>query len=161
MINKKTLKPLTFGLGLCLLPLSEAKAVYDDWPFPKAFFKEFNAPFFKETGLYSNIISDISETDKNLKISFDVPGLSKEDINVHLKDHNVLVVDGKKEVNKKKDKKGQHQSEYSSRSFYQAVKLPDTADTNKIDAEVKNGVLTVIIPKKPDSPSKDKKITVR
>jgi HSP20 family molecular chaperone IbpA len=158
MITKKTLKSFTLGLGFCLLPFHEAKAFHDDWLFGKSFFQGFDFPISQTT---SNFVSHISETDKALTISFDVPGLSKEDINIHLKDQNVLVIDGKKETKKKKDEKTLYESEFSSRSFYQAFRLPGNVDTSKIDAEVKNGVLRIVVPKKPESKMKGKKIAIR
>ncbi len=46
-------------------------------------------------------------------------------------------------------------------SFERSFRVPESVDTDKIEATFKNGVLTLVLPKKPESQSKDKKISVK
>ncbi|KAL6005737.1 Small heat shock protein, chloroplastic [Asimina triloba] len=88
---------------------------------------------------------DMWEDDKELKMRFDMPGLSKEDVKVSVED-DFLVIQGEH----KAEKKGEDE-EWSSRnysSYNTRLLLPDNCEIEKIKAELKNGVLYVSVPKK-------------
>lgn len=89
---------------------------------------------------------DIMEDDKEVKMRFDMPGLSKEEVKVSVED-DVLVIKGehKKEEGKEGEDawwRGRSVSSYDTRML-----LPDSCDKGKVKAELKNGVLLVTIPK--------------
>ncbi|KAL9251385.1 Small heat shock protein, chloroplastic-like protein [Drosera capensis] len=90
---------------------------------------------------------DVTEDDKEVKMRFDVPGLSKEDIKVSVEDCDTLVIQGehKKEGGDDGDDSWARRS-YSS--YATRLELPDGCDVDKIKAELKNGVLFITIPKK-------------
>jgi HSP20 family protein len=90
---------------------------------------------------------DISEDDKQIKLSADVPGYDTKDIEVTF-DDNILTIQGKMQTEKKEDDKNKkwYRRECSCGSFYQQFKLPAYADESGILCKAKNGKLTVTIP---------------
>ena len=103
---------------------------------------------------------DVSETDKALEIVADLPGMDKKDINISL-DGDLLTIKGeKKEVKEKKDKHF-HTIERRSGSFYRALRLPVTVENDKIEANFKDGVLTLTLPKSKEAAKKVSQIEIK
>jgi HSP20 family protein len=103
---------------------------------------------------------DVSETDKALEIVADLPGMDKKDINISL-DGDLLTIKGeKKEVKEKKDKHF-HTIERRSGSFYRALRLPVAVESDKIDANFKDGVLTLTLPKSKEAAKKVAQIEIK
>lgn len=106
---------------------------------------------------------NVSETDDKYNIEMAAPGLNKEDLHVDL-DENILTISAEKEE-KQEDKKenGNYYTrrEFSYTSFRRSFTLPETANAEKIDAQYKDGILNITIPKKEEKklkPSKNIKI---
>jgi HSP20 family protein len=92
---------------------------------------------------------DIMEKDGNLILRAELPGLDEKDIELKL-EGNTLTFKGERKM-ENEDKKGTyHRVESFYGSFMRSFRLPDTVDPEKINAEYKNGILTVTIPQKPD-----------
>ena len=103
---------------------------------------------------------DVSETDKALEIVADLPGMEKKDIKVSL-DGDLLTIKGeKKEVKEKKDKH-YHTIERRSGSFYRALRLPIEVKSDKIEANFKDGVLTLTLPKSKETAKKVAQIEIK
>lgn len=101
---------------------------------------------------------DVVENDKEFSIRVDLPGLKAEDLKVEVED-GLLTVGG--EVGDTIEKEGDHYH-YRERSygkFQRSVRLPNTVDANKVEANFENGVLNVILPKLPQA--QPKQITVK
>ena len=151
---KKSTFLIGFGLLLTQIPFSQAVSFWDPWErkssniFDDSFLKDFEKTMEDRLSMMGS--STIINEDK-ITLTFDIPGLSKADVTVSIEQENVLVIKGeKKKICDKKDKEGE--SHYkSTRSFYKSMTLPKNAEIKKITAEVKDGVLTIIIPKSPAS----------
>ena len=89
---------------------------------------------------------DVSETDKEIVISAEMPGLERGDVEISIED-DVLAIRGEKKVEQEKDDKNYHVSERVYGVFYRALQLPPGVDASKIQATMSNGVLKVTIPK--------------
>lgn len=103
---------------------------------------------------------DISETDKALEVVADLPGMEKKDIKVSV-DGDLLTIKGeKKEVKESKDKH-YHSIERRSGSFYRALRLPTEVENDKIEANFKDGVLTLTLPKSKKAVKKAAQIEIK
>lgn len=103
---------------------------------------------------------EIRETDNDYVIRADVPGLSAEDLEVTVSG-NQLQISGKRERKEEKTE-GMYQTyERAYGSFTRTFELPDSVDADKIRSELKNGVLEVVIPKKPGAEPARRKIEIK
>jgi HSP20 family protein len=101
---------------------------------------------------------DISETDKAIEISAEMPGLERKDVEISIED-DTLTIRGEKTVEEdQKDKNVQH-SERSYGVFLRVLQLPPGIDPANVQATMSNGVLKITIPK-PAKPE-PKKIEVK
>jgi len=93
-------------------------------------------------------VANISETDGEYLIKTELPEVSKEDVKVTV-DEGVITINGerRKEAEHKDEKVHRIESFYGS--FSRSFRLPEDADVEAIQAESKNGVLKVRVPKKP------------
>jgi HSP20 family protein len=93
---------------------------------------------------------NLKETDTKLEIELAAPGLKKEDFKIEV-DNNMLIISAEKEETKESSSKRDDyvRKEFNYQSFYRSFNLPDSADENKIEASYKDGILNVIITKKP------------
>jgi HSP20 family protein len=89
---------------------------------------------------------DVSETDRELKICAELPGVSEKDIDIRLED-DVLVIRGEKKFERKDEKENYHFVERSYGTFQRALRLPGSVDPEQVKASFENGVLTVTVPK--------------
>src|ERR1700681_52083 len=100
---------------------------------------------------------EISETDKAIEISAEMPGLERKDVEISIED-DTLTIRGEKRVEEKDDKNVQH-SERSYGVFLRVLQLPAGIDPSSVQATMSNGVLKIAIPK-PAKPE-PKKIEVK
>jgi HSP20 family protein len=89
---------------------------------------------------------DVCETDTNLEIIADLPGMSKEDIKVTM-EGDLLTIQGEKKEESEQTNKQYHTIERRSGSFYRALRLPTEVEKENIEANFKDGVLTLTLPK--------------
>lgn len=93
-------------------------------------------------------------------IEVDLPGVKKEDINVDVK-NDVLTISGERKTKKEVKEKDYYKMESSYGKFQRSFTLPDNTDTENIEANSKDGVLEVIIPKMEKSKKETKKIKIK
>ena len=103
---------------------------------------------------------DVSETDREITVSAELPGIEPEDINITL-EHNTLTISGEKHAEKEEKNKRYYRLERSYGSFQRTIPLPEGIDEDKIDATFKRGVLHVTLPKTVEAQQKRKHIEVK
>src|SRR5271166_6394831 len=102
---------------------------------------------------------DILETENELILKADVPGVALKDIDIQL-ENGTLTVKGERKYEKEEKNKGFHRMERSYGSFVRYFTLPDTVDADHVHAAYEAGVLTVILPKKEVAKPKTIKVQV-
>ena len=101
---------------------------------------------------------DVTETDKQIEITAELPGLQEKDVQVNLAD-NVLTIRGEKKAEKEEKDKTYRLVERSYGSFVRSLELPEGVNADAIKASIDKGVLKVTVPK--PAPAQVKKIDVK
>jgi HSP20 family protein len=91
---------------------------------------------------------DVSETKDSLVCTVEVPGMEQKDIQISLQE-NLLTIRGEKKQEKEEKGEHYHRIERSYGAFNRGLQLPVAVDGGKVTAGVKNGVLTITLPKTP------------
>lgn len=89
---------------------------------------------------------DVSEDDKRYTVKVELPEMKREDIKVSL-ENGVLSISGERKFEKEENGKKYHRVERSYGSFLRSFTLPDNADAAQVDAQYRDGVLTVNVGK--------------
>lgn len=89
---------------------------------------------------------DVSETEKELTVKAELPGIERDHIDISL-DENTLVIKGEKNQEKEETGEHYHRVERSYGSFYRSIRLPAAVEKDKIDASYHDGILKVVMPK--------------
>ncbi len=100
---------------------------------------------------------DIFDDGGNFVLSAELPGVSKEDLDIDIKD-NRLTVKGEKKLENKTDKEGYIKVERSYGAFERTFFLDDNIDRENIKAEYKDGILRLTLPRKQEEASKKIKV---
>lgn len=105
---------------------------------------------------------DVCETDKEVVVTADLPGVDEKDIEVTISD-GMLTIKGERKAEKeeKDEKKSYHRVERSHGYYSRSIALPGEVDEDKVKADFSKGVLTVRMPKSEQARSKVKKISVK
>ena len=93
---------------------------------------------------------EVKETKESFVFRADLPGVAEKDLQVQLND-NRLSVSGKRESEKTEQSETYYASERSYGTFTRSFTLPEGIDADRAHAELKNGVLSVSIPKRPEA----------
>jgi len=89
---------------------------------------------------------DMSETDKEVTVVADIPGVDPKDVEITLAD-GVLTIKGEKSEEQEEKGKNFHKTERFAGSFYRQIVLPASADEHKVTATSNHGAITITIPK--------------
>jgi HSP20 family protein len=103
---------------------------------------------------------DISEDDHGYLLKADLPEMKKDDVRVTVED-GILSVCGERKCEKEDQKKKFHRIERSFGTFRRSFTLPDDADSTKVTAEFRDGVLKVHLPTTPIARSKAVEVKVK
>ena len=103
-------------------------------------------------------VTDVTETDKEIEISAELPGLEDKDVQINLSD-NVLTIKGEKKAEKERKEKDFRMVERSYGAFERTIELPEGVNPDSIKATIAKGVLTVTVPK--PAPAQAKTIEVK
>ncbi|NVM53284.1 MAG: Hsp20/alpha crystallin family protein [Candidatus Helarchaeota archaeon] len=129
-----------------------------NWPF-RVFddiFEDFWEPFDFSIVRTPRVVFpklDIKEEENEYRITAEVPGYAKEEINIELHDDTLTIFSEHKEETEE-EKEGYLYRERSHRSFTRSFKIPDKITHEEIVAKLENGLLTLRIPKKEPEPPK-------
>jgi len=102
--------------------------------------------------------ADISETDKELQVTVDLPGLDEKDVDVTVS-NGVLTIRGEKKAEHEEHGKNFYCQERSVGAFQRSIPIPVEVDTDKVDATFKKGVLHITMPK--TEAALQRKVTVK
>lgn len=139
-----------------LIPFVRRHALNDfnDWVYD---FDKLMEPFTAPTQSFLRMQGDVHETDENIVMSFDFPGMKEEDIKIAL-EGDVLTITGERRKEESfgngkngngKNGSGATQSFYGRQygKFQRSFSLPENIDKKNIDADYRDGVLRVLLPK--------------
>lgn len=110
-------------------------------------------------GLVATPRMDVRESDDEICIETDLPGVSADDVEVRL-DDDVLTIRGERKAERREDKENYHVMERSMGAFQRSMRLPFQVDPQQVKAGFENGVLTVTLPKAPQQ-SRSRRIEVQ
>ena len=102
---------------------------------------------------------DISEDDRGYLLKADLPEMKKDDVRVTVED-GILCVSGERKCEKEDQKRKFHRIERSFGNFRRSFTLPEDADSTKVTAEFRDGVLKVHLPTTPIARSKATEVRV-
>ncbi len=139
-----------FESGFGRMPWAFGRRLFDMEPF-RRFERE------AATGLPA---VDMTETAEAYKISAEMPGLEEKDVEITLAD-DLITLRGEHREEKEEEEKDYHLSERRYGSFQRAFRLPPSVDRDRISAELRNGVLTVTLPKTAEAQQATRKIEVK
>lgn len=103
---------------------------------------------------------DIYDSKDNLVVKADLPGLSKDEIDVSIQE-NILTISGEKKRESKVKEEDYFREERFYGSFHRAITLPTEVDRTKVQANFKDGVLELTLPKKEEAKPQQIKIDVK
>lgn len=102
---------------------------------------------------------DIYETDENIVLKAELPGIDKSDVSVEVKD-NTLILKGERRREKELKEENYHRIERSYGAFIRSFTIPVTVKQDEVKARFKDGVLEVSLPKVEGAKSKQVKVEV-
>lgn len=115
---------------------------------PSAFNDFFDNAYMTRANATAPSIN-VAEDKEQYTVELAAPGMTKEDFNIHLDVNGDLVIGMEKKANETEEKKERKylRREFSYVKFQQTLVLPDNVDKSKIAAGVKDGILTIDLPK--------------
>ena len=103
--------------------------------------------------------TNVEETEDNLSLVFEIPGMDKKDIRVTVHE-NVLTVSGERKMEASNQENGFMRSEISTGTFSRSFTLPDTVNTESVSADYRQGMLYVKLAKKEEVKPKEIEVQV-
>jgi HSP20 family protein len=102
---------------------------------------------------------DIYEQDGNIVLKAELPGIDAKDVELRV-ENNVLTLRGQRKLDHEVKKESYHRVERSYGTFMRSFTLPTVVETEKIQAEYKDGVLRVLLPKREEAKPKQISINI-
>ena len=142
-----------------LSPFEEMERFFEEvWKRPFSVFSSLIPRMSGEAEVISPAV-DIYEEGDDLVFKADLPGLSKDDIEVKISD-DYITISGEKKKEEKVEEKNYYRYERSYGSFTRTFRLPVEVQTDKAKAKFENGVLEIKIPKTEEAKSKERKLSI-
>jgi HSP20 family protein len=101
---------------------------------------------------------DVDETEYEVKVTAELPGLDQKDFELNLADNETLVLKGEKREEREDKNGGWRERTYGR--FERMISLPSEVDPEKVSAQFKNGVLTASFPKSQAARQRSKRIQI-
>jgi HSP20 family protein len=92
---------------------------------------------------------DIYEDDDSITMKAELPGINPDDVSIDV-ENQVLTISGERKLEHEDKREGYRRVEQSYGSFSRSFALPESAQTDKVEAEIDNGILKLRIPKQPE-----------
>lgn len=102
---------------------------------------------------------DVHENDKSFTIEVELPGVEEKDVTVSV-NNGYLTVKGEKKTEREVNKDNYHLAERSFGSFERSLRLPESLDDSKIEANFTKGILKITAPKRADAKA-ERKIAIK
>ena len=124
-----------------------------------SFFENWAAPTGKDQLAAGTFVPavDVYEDEQNLVLKLEIPGVNEEDLNVSL-ENNTLTIQGERKFEKEEKEENFHRIERRYGSFLRTFRLPNTVDTEKVEASYDKGILKVMLAKRAEAKPKQIKI---
>ncbi len=140
--------------------LSDMDRLFED--FRSDWENAFMIPRAFTTDLVRQPLIDLSDNGKEYVVKAEVPGIKKEDLNIEVTENGIEISGETKVEEKEEDKdRGYLRKERRYAKFFRSLPLPDAVLAEKADAELKDGILTVKLPKAAPPERKSKKVSVK
>lgn len=117
-----------------------------NWPFsvPSLFDDDFWPVFTTRTSSMPAV--NIKEDEKKFTLELAVPGMDKKDLKIDINE-DVLTISSETKDEKEESRDGYRRKEFSYSSFCRSFQIPENINQDKIEANYKDGILTVVLPK--------------
>ncbi|MGB9716586.1 MAG: Hsp20/alpha crystallin family protein [Thermodesulfovibrionales bacterium] len=161
MVKKKSKELVKVEPTKAISPFEEMERWFDEFfrrPFSllrPSWFPKIGFPEIEEV----TPTVDVFEEGDDVVVKAELPGMSKEDIDVKVTD-DLITISGEKKKEEKVEKKNYYRMERSYGSFTRSLRLPTEVQTEKATAKFKDGVLEVRIPKTEEAKKKEKKLLI-
>jgi HSP20 family protein len=126
--------------------------------FDQLFREFFRRPVFEEGELLEPAV-DVAESDSEVIVKMEVPGVEKDQIHLTVSDDH-LTVRGEARKESEEKRKNYYRQEIRYGAFQRSVPLPVEVDAAKAHAELKNGILKIVLPKSKQPKAHEIKIAV-
>ena len=103
---------------------------------------------------------NVEETGDQFEVTAELPGMNKDDVKIEVKDH-VLTFAGEKRAEKEEKDRNVHLFERAHGKFCRTFTLPDNVDVDKIEAEFRDGILHIDIPKTEEAKPRQIEVQVK
>lgn len=128
------------------------------------FLGDFSTPSWfrpgRETMFAVSPAMDVTENDNQFTITAELPGMSASDVQITYAE-GYVTIRGEKKEEEKEEREGYFRQERSYGSFQRVVALPDAANFEKAEANIRNGVLWLTVPKKAGAQAKERRIEIK
>ncbi|HKV42631.1 MAG TPA: Hsp20/alpha crystallin family protein [Blastocatellia bacterium] len=128
----------------------------------RLFEEPYLSPFLEENWALAGWtpVCDVFETDNEIVVKTELPGVKKEDVHITM-ENGLLAISGERKFEEETKRENYHRVERSYGEFYRSFSLPTTVDVNKINAEFKDGVLKIMLPRLEEAKRKSVDIKVK
>ena len=103
---------------------------------------------------------DVIEKDKEFVLTTDLPGIDKKNVNIEIEERGVLRITAESKINKESNDEFYRICERNNGAYYRKFDLPENVVTDEINAQFKNGALTIKLPKAKEIKPVTKKIKI-